>query len=69
MTVAEIVDRYGPWRIAALAVCLLTWLLLAALRTPFVVVARLLAAAQRGIDERVTDRLSVSVSPGGVHHV
>ena len=62
MTVAEIVDRYGPWRIAALAVCLLTWLLLAALRTPFVVVARLLAAAQRGIDERITDRITTATT-------
>lgn len=62
MTVAEIVDRYGPWRIAALAVCLLTWLLLAALRTPFVVVARLLAAAQCGIDERITDRITTATT-------
>ncbi len=58
MTLADIAQQYGPWRLAGFAACLITWLVLALIRCPFVVVARLLAAAQGGIDARLTARLA-----------
>lgn len=60
MTLADIARRYGTWTLTGFAICLVTWLLLAALRAPFVLVARLLAAAQSGIDDRLADRLTDS---------
>lgn len=62
MTVADIARRYGTWSLAGFAVCLVTWLILAAIRAPFVLVVRLLAAAQQGIDARMTDRLTASAA-------
>ena len=62
MTLADIAQQYGLWRLAGFAVCLVTWLLLAALRAPFVLVVRLLGAAQQGIDARMTDRLAASAA-------
>lgn len=58
MTLADIAQQYGTWRLAGFAACLLTWLLLALLRCPFVLVARVLAAAQHGIDARMTARIA-----------
>lgn len=58
MTVDDIARRYGVWRLAGFAACLLTWLLLAALRAPFALVVRLLGAAQHGIDTRMTARIA-----------
>lgn len=58
MTLADIARRYGTWTLAGFAVCLVTWLLLAALRAPFSLVGRLLGAAQVGIDARIADRLA-----------
>ncbi len=58
MTLADIARRYGTWSLAGFAICLVTWLILAALRCPFVLVARLLSAAQVGIDARIADRLA-----------
>lgn len=58
MTVADIARRYGTWTLAGFAACLLTWLLLAAIRCPFAFIARVLAAAQHGIDARMTARIA-----------
>lgn len=62
MTIADVARRYGTWTLAGFAVCLVTWLILAALRAPFALVVRLLAAAQHGIDARMTDRLAASAA-------
>lgn len=58
MTLTDIARRFGTWTLAGFAICLVTWLILAALRAPFVLVARLLGAAQGGIDARIADRLA-----------
>ena len=62
MTLADIARRYGTWSLAGFALCLVTWLILAALRFPFVLVVRLLGAAQQGIDARMADRLTAAPS-------
>ncbi len=71
MTLTDIARRFGTWALAGFAVCLVTWLLLAALRCPFVFVARLLAAAQGGIDARLTTTLATptDTSSRRTHHV
>lgn len=76
MTLADIARRYGTWTLAGFAVCLVTWLLLAALRFPFVLIARLLGSAQVGIDARIAARLAAhhtTVTPASssrrTHHV
>jgi len=61
MTLADIAQQYGAWRLAGFAVCLVTWLLLAAIRAPFALVVRLLGAAQQGIDARMTARIADDV--------
>lgn len=58
MTLADIARRYGTWTLAGFAVCLVTWLILAAIRAPFSLVVRLLSAAQQGIDARMTTRIA-----------
>lgn len=58
MTLADIARRYGTWTLTGFAVCLVTWLILAAIRAPFAVVVRLLGAAQYGIDARMTTRIA-----------
>ena len=62
MTLAEVARRYGTWTLTGFALCLVTWLLLAAIRAPFAFVVRLLGAAQQGIDARMTDRLTAAPS-------
>ena len=62
MTLDDIARHYGTWSLAGFAVCLVTWLILAAIRAPFALVVRLLGAAQHGIDARMTDRLSASAA-------
>lgn len=72
MTVDDIARRYGTWTLAGFAACLLTWLLLAAIRCPFVLVARVLAAAQHGIDARMTARIADAPAASSTrrsHHV
>ncbi len=72
MTLADIAQQYGPWRLAGFAACLLTWLLLALLRAPFVFIARVLAAAQHGIDARMTARIADAPAASSArrsHHV
>lgn len=63
MTLADIARRYGTWSLAGFALCLVTWLILAALRFPFALVVRLLGAAQQGIDARLTAS-AASSQPG-----
>lgn len=54
MTVADTLAAFGFLRLAAFALAVLLYLLLHAARAPFVLVARLLALLQQGLDERIT---------------
>ena len=62
MTLDELRRRYGVSLLVSIAACLCTWLLLALLRAPFVLVARVLAAACDGVDARMTDRITTATT-------
>lgn len=64
MSVADILDTYGPWRLAAFLLAVAIYLALHLTRFPFVLVAKILAAAQRGLDQRITTSIT-RPTPGG----
>lgn len=53
MSVFEVVDQHGAWKVAAFVAALAAFLLLQALRSPFVVVARGLWLLQHGLNARI----------------
>lgn len=62
MTLDDLRRRYGVSLLISITACLAAWLLLAALRCPFALVARVLAAAQDGVDARMTDRITTATT-------
>lgn len=64
MTVFDVLDQYGVWKLAAFVFALATFLLLHLLRLPFVAVARGLWLVQSGLDRRITTAAAVGGSEG-----
>lgn len=62
MTLDALARRYGVSLLVSVAACLCTWLLLALLRAPFSLIARVLAAACDGVDARMTDRITTATT-------
>lgn len=54
MSVFDVMQQHGPWRLAGFAAALTVFLLLHLLRFPFALAARVLLAAQTGLDARIT---------------
>ncbi len=54
MSVFDVMQQHGPWRLAGFAAALAVFLLLHLLRWPLALAARLLLAAQTGLDARIT---------------
>ncbi len=64
MSVFDVLHQHGPWRLAGFALALTVFLLLHLLRFPFALAARLLLAAQVGLDARIT----VAITPQTSEH-
>ncbi|EHR48925.1 hypothetical protein SacmaDRAFT_0625 [Saccharomonospora marina XMU15] len=58
VTVFDIVQQHGPWRVAGFVAALALFLLLHLLRWPLALGARLLLAAQSGLDQRITNAVT-----------
>jgi hypothetical protein len=54
VSVFEIAKEHGSWRLAGFALAVLLFCLLALLRWPLLLAARLLLAVQAGLDARIT---------------
>ena len=54
MSVFDVMQQHGPWRLAGFAAALTVFLLLHLIRWPLALAARLLLAAQTGLDARIT---------------
>jgi hypothetical protein len=54
MSVFDVLERHGPWRLAAFALSVLLFLALGLIRWPFVLLARILLGLQSGLDARIT---------------
>ena len=65
MSVFDVMHHHGPWRLAGFAAALAVFLLLHLIRWPVALVARLLLAAQTGLDQRLTN----AISPDNAEHV
>ncbi|GAB3380772.1 hypothetical protein [Amycolatopsis echigonensis] len=63
MSVFDVLEQHGPWRLAAFAVSVLLFLALGLLRTPFVAVAWLLRGLQTGLDKRITTCFAGPLTP------
>ncbi|GAA1986475.1 hypothetical protein [Amycolatopsis minnesotensis] len=63
MSVFEVAERHGPWRLAGFACAVLLFLALGLLRWPFLLVARILRGLQVGLDQRITASFPGPVSP------
>ncbi|EHY90014.1 hypothetical protein ACQPZU_01835 [Saccharomonospora azurea] len=58
MSVFDVLHQHGPWRLAGFALALTVFLLLHLLRWPLALAARLLLAAQTGLDHRLTNAIT-----------
>ncbi|MGW4400677.1 hypothetical protein ACWEHA_35750 [Amycolatopsis nivea] len=63
MSVFDVLEQHGPWRLFAFAASVLLFLALGLLRTPFVAVAWLLRALQTGLDRRITTCFAGPLTP------
>ncbi|MEV4602564.1 hypothetical protein AB0K15_34865 [Amycolatopsis sp. NPDC049253] len=66
MSVFDIAERHGPWRLAAFAVSVLLFLALGLLRSPFVAIAWILRGLQAGLDRRITTCFAGPLTPNPV---
>ncbi|OQO91966.1 hypothetical protein B1813_06695 [Saccharomonospora piscinae] len=58
MSVFDIVQQHGPWKLAGFVAALGVFLLLHLIRWPLALAARLLHAAQAGLDARITSAMT-----------
>lgn len=65
MSTFDIVSEHGPWRLAGFVVAVAVFLLLHVARWPFVLIARVLWAAQVGLDHRITAAITTNTSESG----
>ncbi len=66
MSVSDILASFGFLRVLGFVLAVLLYLALHVTRVPFVLVARLLALLQQGLDERITTTITrPTESPGG----
>lgn len=64
MSVFDVLHQHGPWRLAGFAAALTVFLLLHLIRWPLALAARLLLAAQTGLDARIT----TAITPDATEH-
>lgn len=57
MSVFDVLDHYGPWRLAVFVLAVGLFLALHLARLPLLAVAWLLNAAMRGIDRQLSARI------------
>ncbi|HWD02745.1 MAG TPA: hypothetical protein VG674_09860 [Amycolatopsis sp.] len=63
MSVFDVLDYYGPWRLAAFVLAVALFLALHLARLPLVGLAWLLHAAMRGIDHQLSTRITPTGPP------
>ncbi|WP_328613267.1 hypothetical protein OHS18_30975 [Amycolatopsis sp. NBC_00355] len=63
MSVSDVLDHYGPWRLSAFVLAVGLFLALHLARQPLVGLAWLLNAAMRAIDHQLSTRITPAGQP------